>query len=86
MLSGCASMFTAKTRASFVMPDGTRAEWESDKEHEGLEAEYDPKSGRFKISVMRSGTSESAIAATAQTNLKIAELLGSALKASGKVP
>jgi len=88
LFGGCAgvTMFTAKTKATVTTPDGFTASWESDKEHQGLEAEYDPVTGRFKIKVEKSGTPDAAIAAALQSQTKMIELLGSALKASGKVP
>ena len=89
LVSGCGtSMFTANTKANFTMPDGTMANWESDKEHQGLEAEYDPKTGRFKIKVEKSGTPEAAIAAALQQSSEALGLLKELLPLlkAGKVP
>lgn len=83
--AGCAGMYLAKTKATIKTPEGFTASYESDKEYQGLEAEYDPVTKRFKLKVEKSGTPDAAIAAALQSQTKMIELLGSALKGAGKV-
>jgi len=77
-MTGCASMFSAKTEASYqVSPDGSRIiSYTSDKEQTGLEASWKDKDGTdVKIRVDKSTTAESAIAAALQLQLEMAKLL-----------
>ena len=75
LISGCAQMFTAKTKASYIRPDGTRIEYESDKEQIGLDADFDPVTGKFHIKVDKAGTLESVVAATMQTQIMLNQLI-----------
>jgi len=75
-LTGCAQMFTAKTVASYVTPDGRMIHYESDKEQIGLEAVYTDKDGKtVSIKVDRAGTQESVIAATLQMQMQLLQMI-----------
>ena len=74
-LPGCTSMFTAKTKATVTTPEGFTATYESDKEYQGIDAEYDPVTKRFHLRVEKSGTPEQAIAAAVQSNAAVAAIL-----------
>lgn len=80
-LPGCGvSMFTAKTTASYeVTADGKRLNYESNKEQQGLDAEYNPKTGAFKVHVDKAGTPDAAIAAALQSNVMMIDLMSKLL-------
>lgn len=77
VLSGCAQMFSQRTRASYMTtyPDGRRTEvnWDSDQEQNGLNAKFDEHGASIKVE--KAGTLESVVAATLQSNLMMQELL-----------
>jgi hypothetical protein len=77
-LSGCAQMFTAKTKASYKVtsPTGvvTEALYESDKEQVGFDAEIDPTTGKVHVKADKSGTLESVVAAIAAQQAQIGKL------------
>lgn len=72
-LGGCAQAFTAKTNVSLtVSKDGTcTATYSSDKEQTGLEASV----CGGKVSVDKSGTLESVVAATAVSQAMMLQIL-----------
>lgn len=76
LVPGCARMFTAKTTLHYEerRPDGTTvlADWASDKDHVGLEAQLGDKP---KITVDKAGTPESVIAAVLQVQLNLLQRL-----------
>ncbi len=81
MLAGCAQMFTAKTKAHYVVrPDGTKeVSYESDKEQVGLDATVN-SDGSLKVKVDKSGTLESVVAATLELNVTMTQILEQLLK------
>lgn len=84
-LVGCVPAYSAKTVARLVFPDGRVLEYESNKEHEGLDAQL-TKDGAFRVRTEKSGTNEASIAAAMQTNLKAMQLLEAALRSAQKAP
>lgn len=80
---GCASMFTAKTKATWTEPNGKSITYESDKEQIGLDATFDPKTGFFHIKVDKARTQEQVIAAVLQTQ---AQILGLLDKLAARIP
>lgn len=77
-LSGCASMFSAKTEATYqIAPDGTRIiNYSSTKEQHGMEATWKDKDGRdVHIQVDKATTAEGAQAAALQLQLETMKLL-----------
>jgi hypothetical protein len=74
-LTGCAQMFTAKTKASYVSPDGTQILYESDKEQQGFAFEYDPVTKKITVKTDKSGTLESVVAATLQMQLETLKMI-----------
>ena len=76
-LSGCTSMFTSKTKASYT--PGGPITYESDKEQVGLDVTYevDEKGNvkKVRIKVDKSGTPEAAIAAALQQSSEALGLL-----------
>jgi hypothetical protein len=90
-MSGCAQMFTSKTMARYVTPDGRIIEYQSDKEQVGLLATYEDEFGRkVHISVEKSGTPEAVIQSVLQLNLKylsvIEAVAGAAAAGATKKP
>lgn len=85
-LTGCASAFTSKTVATYTSPDGTTVSWESNKEHEGIYVTFKDRDKEVMIKVEKSGTAEAVTAAALQSQIKMIDLMGSTLKATGKVP
>lgn len=83
-MTGCAQMFTAKTKASWSKaPDGTLTiYYESDKEQVGLDAEVDPSTGKFHVKVDKASTQDSVVAATLQMQGKWLDLVQSLAAAS----
>ena len=79
LLCACGvNRYAASTTASYKTPDGTVVEYESNKEHEGVVVEIKDVDGKAKsitIKVEQAGTSEAAVAAALQTNLKLTEML-----------
>jgi len=71
-LTGCASMYTAKTKVHVeIRPDGTCiGDYSSDKEQQGLEAAI--CGGNIKVD--KSGTLESIVAAIASQQAQIARV------------
>jgi len=91
VVSGCGySAFAGKTKASWTMPDGKVIAYESDKETTGLEAEFNPKTGAFRVRVDKAGAQESAVAAALEQSKAALELAKEALavgmKAATKSP
>ncbi len=83
-LSGCAQMLACKTDASYILrPDGSKEIiYSSCKEQIGLEATF----GDAHLKVDKSGTQESVIAALAEQQKALADLLKTLaplLKAAG---
>ncbi len=72
-LTGCASMFAAKTTLHYEKkPDGSViADWESGKEQIGLDA--DALTGKIKVD--KSGTQEAVIAASLATQVELLKLM-----------
>lgn len=85
-LTGCAQMFTAKTKASYIKPDGTTIMYESDKEQIGLEARVDPKTGAIEIKVDKAGTQEAVIAAVLQVQVKMLDMIQQLQALMNKAP
>ena len=84
--AGCAQMFTAKTTAYYkIAPDGTKeVHYSSDKEQVGLRVDLDEEGGKIKslrISVDKSSTQESVIAATLEVQKKVLDLVDTLTKA-----
>lgn len=75
-MSGCAQMFTAKTKAYYVIrPDGSKEVlYESDKEQVGLDATVE-KDGSLHVKVDRANTQEAVIAATLQLQAQMVRLM-----------
>ena len=90
-LSGCVSMFTARTTATYKLsPDGTlEADYSSNKDQQGLDVDIESDNGKLKIVRIhadKSGTNESAIAAALAANLRLIALVETLAAAAGKVP
>lgn len=67
LLAGCGvSQFSGSTKATWTTPDGKTISYESNKDTVGLDATFDPITGKFHIKVDKAGTSEAAIAAAAE--------------------
>jgi hypothetical protein len=75
LTSGCSSMFTAKTKATYTTtrPDGTKTEvvYESDKQQEGLYVKF----GDVLVKVANASTQEEVIAAVLQSQATMLLLL-----------
>ena len=82
-LSGCAQFFTAKTTASYKLPNGPEISYSSDKEQTGLDATISlDETGKlkgFRIRVDKSSTQEEVINATLQMQLQLMKLLETAV-------
>lgn len=79
-LTGCVSMFTAKTEATYLTPDGKQISYSSEKEHEGLDAKWtstDAKGVKTEVHIktVKSGTPEAAMAAVLQLYSRLQEAL-----------
>jgi len=85
LLSGCAQMFTASTKASYTSPDGRILTYESNKDFQGIDVYFKDGDKEVKIRVDKSGTPEAVTAAALEAQIKMIDLLGSQLKA-GKMP
>lgn len=89
-LAGCASAFTSSTEIKYVTADGQTFEYKSDKEHAGLEVllqkDETGKVTGLIIKIDKSGTPEAVTAAALASQVKMIDLLGSALKVAGKIP
>jgi len=81
--SGCAQMFTSKTKATWTEPGGKSITYESDKEQIGLDAAFNPATGEFRIKVDKASTQEAVIAAVLQNQTQILQLIE---KLSARVP
>ncbi len=79
--TGCgAGYFSARTQAHYsIQPDGTRVvDYDSTKEQQGLDLKLNEVDGKIvgvEIHVDKSSTAEQAIAAAAQVNLKMLDMI-----------
>ena len=78
-MSGCGvAKYSASTTASYKTPDGIEVFYESNKDAEGVIVEIKEVEGKAKtitIKVEKAGTSDAAIAAALNAQLKLAEVL-----------
>lgn len=78
-LVGCgASFFSAKTTATYTLPDGKVIVYESNKEQQGLDVILKQKDGQItdlRIHVDKASTAEQAIAAALAVQVKLMEML-----------
>ena len=73
-LAGCGySMFAGKTKAIYITPDGTRIEYESDKEQQNLH--FKKTSTTVEVSTDKAGAQESAVAAALQSQAALMDVL-----------
>ena len=93
LASSCmgASYFSAKTVATYsILPDGTlQASYDSTKDQQGLDLDVEAQNGKIKtvrIHADRANTSESAIAAALQANLRLIALVETLAAAAGSAP
>lgn len=76
LLTGCGvSQLTSSTKASYSKPDGTKVEYESNRDTVGLDAIFDPSTGAFHIKVEKATTPEMAINAALQQQIIMGKLL-----------
>lgn len=77
-IAGC-GLNTSRTTASYVTPDGKQINYDSDKEHTGLDAIYelypDGKVKSVHIKVDKAGTSELAIQAGMARDILTSKLI-----------
>ena len=78
-LSGCTQAYTAKTKATWTTPDGKQISYESDKEQVGLDAEFDPATGKFHVKVDKASTNEVAIQAALAQSQALAKIMEAVL-------
>ena len=73
-LTSCGySMFAGKTKAIYITPDGTRIEYESDKEQQNLH--FKKTATTVEVSTDKAGAQESAVAAALQSQAALMDVL-----------